>query len=230
MAISAIHDWLTLRGPYQRGIELLKLHGNPSAAQRLLFDLPESTFTRSKLEAALRSVNEANPAPQPRLRAKPAVAPVITADDDVDTRVHKRLVAPQFKDLPVDLLPKELRPLREQLKKDWREYTYTRGTMRNIPDGMHLRQVAEHVLALKQKMRAGWWVIEHWRKTASVVKLDAEQRVANPVDLRRIERKLSTWISQRENGHRKDTKGVMESKRDELQRVRELLKKNAVPA
>jgi hypothetical protein len=66
--------------------------------------------------------------------------------------------------------------------------------------------------------------------TALLVKLDTEQRVANPVDLRRIERKLSTWISQRENGHRKDTKGVMESKRDELQRVRELLKKNAVPA
>ena len=233
MAISSIHDWLTRKGEFTHGVDLLKLHGAPTPAQLVLFGMAESTFSRAKLVEALRKVNDAAVVPSAHRGKVQKPGPVIVPGDEVEDRVHKRMLNNANKDLPIELLPKELRPVRELLKQQWREFTYARGRMENIPDGMHLREAAEHVLDLRQKMRHGWWRIEHWHKTGSIVQTNAQKEITNPVDLLRRERKLSTWLSQRKPGaknQRRSTPEEFEAKKMELDQVRKLIKQNAVPA
>jgi|GEM_PF-3888352 hypothetical protein len=226
MAIASIQDWLRLKGPMSMGVELLKLHGKPTAADLFLFDQPESSFSRGRLERALRDLNDqaihtiaAAPAPATPGPAEPL-------EHELAALKHSLRQEPP-RDIPEEALPLELQPLRRQLKYMHQEMLMLRGMMVKVPDGSELRDIADKVVALHDEIRSGWRRIEYYRATGKL--LADSPPATNTVELMRELRAISVWLSQRKSGARKSTTEQIEAKQARKRVVEQLLK-DAVPA
>jgi hypothetical protein len=225
MPISVIHNWLVTRGPFDVGVALLKKYGDPTDAELLLFGMRESPFSREKLVAALRTVNDAAHAPTiVKRRSSPRDGQLITSREaDIEENAFNRSLTDPKDQVQEELLPADLRPLRRQLTEQWREYTFLRGTMVNLPAGMELRSTAGKVIHLRAQIRKGWRIIEHWRQTGHVVKVSEEVKPNDPVSLMKRKNALEVWLSQRRTGARKGTAEAIAAKQKELSEVKALL-------
>lgn len=232
MAHSIIHDWLASRGAFAQGVELIKTYGKPSRADLVLYRMSESPFSREKLVRALKALNDA--AIEEVLSASPA--PPVTgtsittpdAGDSIEVKAYRRSLRKPGSDIPEELLPVELRPLRRNIASWFREMMYTKGTIVNLPDGMDLKQAAGHLVGLRRKILNGWRVIEHFRATGALLNQEVPGRVLNPVQLIKRQKAIGVWLSQRKHGHRTATAEAIAAKEKELAEVNELLKQHAL--
>lgn len=231
MAISSIHDWLATRGPFKRGVELLKLHGDPDD-DYFLFSLPESPFSREKLVAALEEINlNAAPGQGVKRRPSPGDGRLITSrEEDIETNAHLMSLVDPKELIAEGQLPQQLHPLRRELTSKWREKTFLRGTLVNMPDGMELKQTAATVARLGREIKAGWRIIEHWRQTGNIVKVDERVVPNDPVTLMKRKSRLEVWLSQHRPSQRKPiptrnaTPEAIAAKEKELEEVKRLIR------
>lgn len=235
MAISHIQSWLASRGPFAIGVDLLKKHGEPTEAELLLFGMKESPFSREKLEAALRAVNDAAAAPHiVKRRTSPRDGQLITSREaDIHENAFNRSLADPKDQVHEEQLPADLRPLRRQLTELWREYAFLRGTLVNLPAGMDLRSTAGKVIHLRAQMRKGWRIIEHWRQTGHVVNVSEEVKPNDPVSLMKRRKAIEVWLSQRNPNAPKprfSSPEAIAAKRKELEEIKQLLREYTVPS
>jgi hypothetical protein len=220
MAIANISTWLRNKGAFQDGVELLKLHGNPSPTDLFIFGLPESPMNRGKLEDALRRIDtkfvQSTIAAAPVSKTRPRDA------HDVDERALQRSLQPPPDTLPELSLPMELRPLRRRLDRLWREKTLLRGSLLSLPNGPQLKATASKVKALGKEIRAGWVVIERWRTHGIIIDMDK----APALDLVALHKKrdsLRVQLSNYKHGKRKYTPDEVAAKQAALDDVIKLI-------
>lgn len=212
MAIAAIHHWLSVNGAFEAGVELLKLHGKPSSAELFLFGLGDSPAARFKLTQALRKLNDGaveavlahHATAQPTEQPSPSEERLLqlSAGRDVPS------------DLPEDVLPVSLRPLRRELKELHQEMTMKRGIMVKTPDGHELRDIASEVVSLQRRIKHGWHIIQFWRDTRKVLKRDEPSFDLGQMLTER--QRLRVWLSQRRSGARKSPAETIRLKEEQL--------------
>lgn len=169
MAIASIHTWLQHRGRFVDGVELLKLHGRPSAADLFIYGLGETSVSRQRLTDALRAIHNATvDATAVHTHSIPATL-VVTAEERAERRTT---VEDKAQGVTEEQLPPALRDVRRQISADFRTLSFLRGKASGMPDGMELRQVALEIADLHDKVRAGWLCIETWRDTGSVISFE----------------------------------------------------------
>lgn len=222
MALADINTWLRNKGPFATGVELLKLHGSPSAADLFVFSLPESSMSRERLEKALRNLDAKV---TERVKAPPHVKPLQRERDshDITERAYHRSIREPAKELPEQALPEELRPLRRSLDRLWREKLLLKGSLSSLPNGMELRTAAEHITALGRSLRAGWEVIERWRTHGVILRTDQPA----PVPVHKLigrRDSLRVQISRMKNGKQNSTPEALARKEAELADIINLLK------
>lgn len=221
MAIAAIHDWLRVRGTYALGLELLRMHGRPSAAELFLLQQGESPFSRQRMERRLRTVNDAAIEAVSQVVTVSASPEVVPPHEEEALRLSLADKPPQ--DMPEEALPPQLQPLRRDLKQWHQEMLILRGMMMKTPDGQELRGIAEQVVELHERIRNGWRVIEYYRATGQVMGATPERKV-DVVDLTRELRALGVWLSQRKTGARKSSPEQIDQRKARKVVVEQLLK------
>lgn len=213
------------------GVALLKLHGNPSAADLFIYSLPETSVNRDRLTAQLRALNNVaeklvlkRQQNEPRGNRTPAEVRAIEA---AETRA--RNTEPPG-DLPVESLPEELRPLRRELTDIHATILYLKGRTSSLQDGMDLRRHAEEIVRLYKQSRKGWYVIETFRATGHILRPDAPEKVEGRVArLQRI-RNLRVYLSPRRMAERNTTETEAAALRKELKQLEEAEAHEAVAA
>jgi hypothetical protein len=191
MAIASIHTWLQSRGPFAAGVELLKLHGRPSAADLFIYSLGETSVSRERLTLALRAIHEvvvdAAGAQTASIRAVSVVSPEERAERR--TTVEDKAQGVGEQDLPL-----ELRPIRRQISADFRLLSFLRGKASGMPDGMELQQLALEIAELHDKIRAGWLCIETFRDTGAIITFEPDKE-KNREDLYKERASLRSQLS-----------------------------------
>lgn len=167
MAISAISDWLRSSGPFNAGVELLKLYGSPSKATLFQLSLGDQPFPRKVLITCLEKLNADSdqrvPATQPGMRAPSAVR-----DPHAMTLYRMNSVEGGRADLRD--LPAALKPDYDEVRALYRQESYYRGRMVEIPDGDQLLDVADKVVETYERRKKLWFKIETWRATGDILK------------------------------------------------------------
>lgn len=171
MSISSIKAWLQVRGAFATGVELLKVHGRPSSADLFIYGLGETSVSRARLVDQLSAL--VDPAVERTAAATEALSgqPGLVLPTE---RANLRAVKDDNRqDIRDEDLPPQLRPIRQQIRADFRLLSMLRGEALRIPDGFELRKVALHITELHDKLRAGWLVIETWRDTGTVIPFES---------------------------------------------------------
>lgn len=174
MSIAAIHLWLQSRGDFAAGVELLKLHGRPSAADLFIYGLGETSVSRQRLTTALRSIYEEGLDTTQARTASMATAHAVAPSERAERRT---LQEDRAQGIQEEQLPAELRPLRRQISADFRLLSMLRGEAFRTPDGFELRQLALRIAELHDRIRGGWMVIETWRDTGTIVAFEPTKEV-----------------------------------------------------
>lgn len=227
MAFADIQAWLRDKGAFARGVELLKLHGNPSPTDLFVFGLPESPMSRERLVDALKAIDKK--VTERVLRAAiPNIKPRERDSEDLAERVLHRSLRKPPENLPEQALPQELRPLRRDLDRKWREKILLKGSLPNLANGIDLRHTAEKIVLLGKEIRAGWEVIERWRTHGVILRTDKPE----PVPVHKLVGRrdsLRVQISRMKNGKQKSTPDSLARKEAELADIMNLMK-NGTPA
>jgi hypothetical protein len=227
MAFQDIEQWLRSNGDFARGVELLKLHGNPSSTDLFVFGLPESPMSRERLTKALRALDKkvtdrVRNAPLPQIKERQR-----DAEDLAERVLHRSLRKPP-ENLPEEVLTAELRPLRRELDRKWREKIMLKGSLPTLPNGIELRHTASRIVQLGKEIRSGWEVIERWRMHSVVLRTDKP----DPVPVHKLVGRrdsLRVQISRMRNGKQKSTPESLAAKEAELADIMNLMK-NGAPA
>lgn len=215
MAIAAIHQWLSITGSFEAGLELLKLHGKPSSAELFLFSLGDTPAARLKLTQALRKLNEGAVEAVLAHQASAALTHTTEAPSPNEERLlHLSAGRDVPSDLPEDVLPASLRPLRRELKELHQEMTLKRGIMLKTGDGHELRDIASEIVSLQRRIKHGWHIIQFYRDTGKVLK--REEPSMDLAQLLTDRQRLRVWLSQRRSGARKSTPEAIRLKEEQL--------------
>lgn len=201
MAITAVHDWLTGRGPFVKGLELLKAHRDLTPSEAFLFVQRESPFARQKLVDALTRLNTAA---TERVLSRPTPVGQAIKEDVTTAKAFERAIKNEAgTDVPETSLPLPLQPLRRQLRDMHRHMVFLRGTLLGTPDGMDLRHVAERIADLRRRINKGWRSIEEWRETGVVALPEEGTRPTGHNDLVRELNSLNVQLSKAKHGKSK---------------------------
>lgn len=165
MAITAISDWLRARGAYAEGVDLLKRYGHPSGALLFLLGTGETSESRKRLTEQLASLDRAAARSVSQPAARPAPAAVRTPREVAFYRANTSDGGRGDE----ARLPQELQRTRDELMALHRHESYLRGQLVILPDGEQLTIVANKVVEVYNRKKAGWMRIEHWRATGEIL-------------------------------------------------------------
>ncbi len=220
MAITAVHDWLTVKGPFAKGLELLKAHRDLTSTEAFLFAQGDKPFPRQKLVDALTSLNKAA---TERVLARPTPLGQAMKEDVATARSFERAIKSEAgKDLPESSLPAALQPLRGQLRDMHRHLVHLRATLLGCPDGIELRNIAERIVDLRFRINSGWRVIEEWRATGVVAMPKEAPPPVGQNDLVRELNSLNVQLSKAKYGKSKagpDKVAIWEARKQAIKSI-----------
>lgn len=223
MAIAAIHDWLLVKGTFSLGLELLRVHGKPSATDQFLYSQGETPFSRRKLTIALQELNSRSDVAAANIVTPMGAAPHSAPQDYEERAFHSSLRSEPSREVSVEVLPVELQDLRRDLTSWHKEMTFLRGTMIREREAHALRGIADEVVALHERIKRGWNRIEFYRATGRILEA-AKKPTMNEAELLRELRSLNVWISQRKHNVRTCTPEQMKEKEQRKEEVTKLLR------
>lgn len=222
MAIAAIHDWLATNGPMARGVELLKLHGNPTPADLFIYSLADTSVTRGDLRAELEAIN-ARSNKQVAARDKSTVVSKRLPDEvrALEAAESRARHTEPPNDLPAESLPEELRPLRRELTDIHATILYLKGRTSSIADGMDLRRHAEEIVALYKRARKGWQAIELYRATGHIMRPESPEVLRDRFERVKRIRNLRVYLTPKRIAERNTTEAEVAQMRKELAQLEE---------
>lgn len=174
MAITVISDWLRSRGAFSLGVDLLKQYGHPSGALLFLLNTGETSESRKQLTEQLSLLDRGSSRSVPQPTARPSPAAVRTPRELAFYRAN---TSDGGRGDPAGL-PKELQSLRTELLSLHRHESFFRGQLTVLPSGEQLTIVANKVVEIYNRKKAGWLRIEHWRATGEIL----AERIEPPKD------------------------------------------------
>lgn len=200
--IADVHTWLTSHGSYAVGVELALRFADPSPADRLLFGLPETRVSRTRLVAVLTAVRDKLVEAERRKAARTPNRPAPRKPEEEEA--HHIAIDPERQErISAEGAPPWIKDLLDHLRQQHKELIYLKTLRGTTPAGMELRRIMERIDRLDRKNLQGWARYRAWTAgfdSDHPTTLADEPKALNLASAIRRRNQLRVWFSQRRPG------------------------------